>query len=552
VNAHQKADLDPASTHPRTEVPASKRQLVLIAISGLSNFPSVAIHSLVAHAYSNELVRQTWEIHTIHQLGASFQGLSTFKDLVRAVEQVSPELIGFSCYVWNLAKFRQLSRMLRKSLPLARFLWGGPEIDHGRLVTGELDSLDMAYAVFGEGERPFMELLLTLSTGTPELTAISGLAFRNNGKGRLTINSESTYTDRTLDLPSAYLKGAMQPELFTTSRFTALVETQRGCSFRCAYCFVGCHRPFIAYFDLDRVVDEIRFLKSRGVASITFSDPNFTSDLGRAKELVRRLITEGLTTSINVQLIPGFLDEELVRLFAQFNRAGGAGRVVAAVGIQSIHEKTLRTIHRPTNRDRIERTLRLLLDGGIFIKADVMIGLPGETAGDVASTLDYFIERFGSSHQHLLCCHQLIRLPGTELYDLAAQHGMVFQRSYEEEVFFESPEMPRVDVLRTLRRTAVVFRLLNHRGWSSKEFLSGASFGPEDHRVRDSFFRTRERRRLSNIELVDLLVDALLERLKDSGSLFTAPDFPLAEHWWWQRSPIEVSHEWLVDRLDRI
>ena len=105
-------------------------------------------------------------------------------------------------------------------------------------------------------------------------------------------------------------------------------------------------------------------------------------------------------------------------------------------------------------------------------------------------------------------------------------------------------------MLTCLRRTAVVFRLTNHRGWAGREFISEER--SQDVNIREAFFDARERLDLTNIELVDLLVEALMEHLKVRNSSCVQPDFPFAETWWWNLSAFEVRNDWILEYLENL
>jgi hypothetical protein len=105
-------------------------------------------------------------------------------------------------------------------------------------------------------------------------------------------------------------------------------------------------------------------------------------------------------------------------------------------------------------------------------------------------------------------------------------------------------------MLKCLRRTAVIFRLTNHRGWADREFISGRE--SSDASIRDEFFRTRDTLGCSNLQLVDGLIAAFTPELRERGSAFAHPDFPAAETWWWNYSALEVSNELILESLARM
>jgi hypothetical protein len=138
-------------------------------------------------------------------------------------------------------------------------------------------------------------------------------------------------------------------------------------------------------------------------------------------------------------------------------------------------------------------------------------------------------------------------LPGTELLDIAGKYQMQFTSEYEPHELYESPVLPRPDMLRSLRRTAAIFRLVNHSGWSDREFIFDRR--SRDTSVHDAYFRAKDRLRISNIALLDRVIDGLMVHL-DDRSYFVQDRFPYAETWWWNLSRNEVSKQWLVNFLD--
>jgi hypothetical protein len=141
-------------------------------------------------------------------------------------------------------------------------------------------------------------------------------------------------------------------------------------------------------------------------------------------------------------------------------------------------------------------------------------------------------------------------LPGTEILNVAKEHQMVFSSKKEPHEFIESPILPRKDMLRCLRRTAVIFRLVNHEGWTSTEFVRGGK--SRDTSIRNSFFSARDRLGVPNVGLIDILIDRLMPYLQEKHSYFAEDDFPYAETWWWTWSKREIPHDWLVECLNNL
>lgn len=529
----------------------TSKKAVLLGIAGSNNAFSLSVYSLKAYAYTDPEIRRSWDIAIIqHPLINVAQQAEKLPALAESVVAHAPDLIGFSCYMWNVNVCRALAEILRTGLPDAKILWGGPEIATDYIREGRYDGFEVDFCVAGEGELTFLELLRNLTFGTPELSSIKGLSFRGRDEQSFTVNYRRVPFKSLLEIPSPFLSGVVDDEVLFRRKVQANIETQRGCNLRCSYCIYHKDMGRVSYSSVDRTIDEVSYVVNKGVKDIRFVDANFSSSLDHAKGIMRGLIKKKFETTLMFELIPGFIDEELASLFAEFNALYEWNEVTLGIGVQTTNLDVLRKIRRAIKVEKFEQTFDLLQKYKIYAKIDLIIGLPSEDIGSIERTLEYMLGKLRGSQAHLLCCHVMRGLPGTELLEIAKDYGMVFSSKYEPHELVESPALPRTDMLQCLRRTGVVFRLINHRGWANKEFISG-KYASETS-VRDAFFATRDRLGISHVGLVDLIIDGLMEHLKARDSWFAQHDFPYAETWWWTRSAIEIRNEWILDYLARI
>lgn len=534
-----------------TETVSVTRNAVLVGIAGSNNAFSLSLYNLKAYAYTDPQIRKIWNLSVIqHPLINVTQQAERLPKLADTIVAQKPELVCFSCYMWNTSVFGSLAKMLRERLPKVRFVWGGPEIATDYILEGKYNDLEADFLVSGEGELTFLEILRHLSVGQPALANIQGLSYRESGGSSFKVNDKRNPFKSLLEIPSPFMAGVVDDEVLFRRKVQANIETQRGCSLRCSYCVYHKDMSKISYSSVDRTIDEVRYCINKGVRNIRFVDANFSSSLEHAKSVMRGLIKERFETKLMFELIPGFIDDELASLFAEFNALYEWNEVTLGIGVQTINLEVLRKIKRGIPIDRFEETFNLLQKYGIYAKIDLIIGLPGEDLASIERTLEYMLAKMRGSSKHLLCCHVMRGLPGTELLDIAKENGMVFSSKYEPHELQYSPILPRQDMLTCLRRTAVVFRLINHEGWSSREFISGRQ--SEKTSVRDAFFAAKDRLGLSHIDVVDMIIDGLMDELKPRGSWFVQDEFPYAETWWWNFSALEVPTEWIISYLDRL
>ena len=524
------------------------KKAVLLGIAGSNNAFCLSLYNLKSYAYTDPEIRSKWDVSVIqHPLIHVNQVSDKLPALVDQIVSSNPDLVGFSCYMWNVTVLHQLTTALRERLPETKLLWGGPEMATDYVKEGKFDEFNMDFCISGEGEATFLELLLALARETPVLDSINGLSFRGRGLGPFATNDKRVPFKSLLEIPSPFLSGVVDDEVLYRRNIQANIETQRGCSLRCSYCIYHKDMDRISYSSEERTIDEVRYVISKGVKNVRFVDANFASSLDHAKTIMRGLIRERFEAKLMFELIPGFLDEELAALFADFNAMYDWNEVTLGVGVQTINLDILRKIRRAIRKEKFEQTFDLLQKYNVYAKIDLIIGMPGEDIASIERTLEYMLDKLSGSQAHLLCCHVMRGLPGTELLEIAKEHGMVFSSKYEPHELVESPALPRQDMLKCLRRTGVIFRLINHSGWADRDFNSGE--GSTATNVRDAFFATRELLGISNIALIDLIIEGLMEHLKGRNSWFVRPDFPYAEAWWWNFSASEIRNEWIVDFL---
>jgi radical SAM superfamily enzyme YgiQ (UPF0313 family) len=521
---------------------------ILVGIAGSNNAFSLSLYNLKAFAYNVPEIRAKWDLSIIqHPLINVNRKDIEIPPLVSRIVESKPSLVGFSCYMWNVNVFNEIAKALRERIPDTKIIWGGSEMSSDFLLQGKFDKFEMDFCVSGEGEVTFLEFLKNQSFGVPEISSIPGLAYRDHSSEPFKINSKREALEVLHDVPSPFLTGVVDDEVLLRPKIEANIETQRGCNLRCSYCTYHKDMNSITYSSLDRVVSEVVFLVNKGVKRVRLVDANFSSDLNYAKEIIRAFIEKQFELRLMFELIPGFIDEELAALFEEFSCLHEFNDITLGVGVQSIKLDTNKAMRRGIKIEKFNYTFNLIKKHNLFAKIDLIIGLPGEDLIDIEASLEYMMETVRFGQGHLLCFHVLRGLPGTELLEIARKNNMTFSSEHEPHVFIESPDLPRKDMLKCLRRTAVVFRLTNHRGWAGREFISERK--SEDVNIRDAFFNARERLNLTNIELVDLLVEALMEHLKERNSWFVQPDFPFAETWWWNFSAFEVRNEWILDYL---
>jgi len=321
-----------------------------------------------------------------------------------------PEFVGLSLYLWNVERSLHLAREVKRRSPGTTILIGGPEVSADNPFVLEQGGMDAA--VTGEAEETFGLLMSRLLEGR-DVAGLPGVSVRTpSGMGPFGPPRHAGFALR--EYPSPYLEGLVPVE----PRRSAYIETVRGCRSHCTFCFYPRSSNVLRTLDIEPSAQLVAALKERGAREIVFLDPTFN----HRPEFVPLL---DALAKVNADRTLSFFAE--VR--AEGLTADHAARLAAAgftkleIGLQSVNPATLKRIKRGGSAEKVATAARMLHAVGIELLVDLIVGLPGDTALDVARGVDFLQEHgLGDSAQ----VFPLSLLPGTAMRSGAEQDGIVF------------------------------------------------------------------------------------------------------------------------------
>jgi radical SAM superfamily enzyme YgiQ (UPF0313 family) len=321
-----------------------------------------------------------------------------------------PDIAGFSCYVWNIKTLLAACREIRRRQPGILIVLGGPEVGPiAESVLAANPAVDVI--VRSEGEEPFAELVRCRARGDARFDSVNGIVFRD---GAQVVATPPAAILRDVNvLPSPYLT-APRP----LDRRVICIETQRGCVFRCNFCFYNKDLSIRnRRFDMDRVKQEIRGWLDRDVEEIYLMDPIFNLYADRAKEICRFIAAHNHRgVGIHAEVWAEFIDDEL----AQLMRA--ANFTFLEVGLQSTDDTALATVERRLKMQRFLAGVNALQACGLNWELQLIFGLPGDTRETFRRSLN-FAHRLDPPQ---LAVYPLLVLPGTELWRKAGELELKF------------------------------------------------------------------------------------------------------------------------------
>lgn len=325
--------------------------------------------------------------------------------ILQYVVDAEPDLVGLSCYQWNIERSLRLASGIKRRLPSCTIVMGGPEITPQN--TFLLRQKDFDIGVVGEGEEVWDRLLQSF----PNIPSIPGLLLQGEG-GQWHESNPPLRRSPLGRWPSPFLSGLLDSHLDGV----LWLETVRGCAYRCAYCYYHKQSPGLRTFPLDRIFKEVEQACNQDFKEIVFLDPCFT----RRPNLDALL--EGLSIR-NPDRRLHFLAEGNIETVDQrlAERMARAGFVRLEGGLQSVNKTALRNINRTFHARRFVQGTRSLQDCGIEVMVDLIAGLPGNALSDICNSLDWVVDH--EAYDSLML-YPLSLIAGTELFRRVSEFGL--------------------------------------------------------------------------------------------------------------------------------
>ena len=402
----------------------NKKKVILVSFNWAGHF-SLALGYLKVYALKDSFIRDNAGMEII-----DFDTeMLNVQQVVYYLIQSKPDIIGFSCYCWNIEKVLDTARIMKTISPELKIILGGPEAGPvGRKYLKEHRFIDAV--IKGEGEITFAELL-KVYLGEGRLEEIAGVSYRTDD--RIIENPDRPPIEDLSEIPSPYLEGVLTPR----DRVT-YIETYRGCMFKCHYCFEGKNTPKLRFFPEDRVKKEIELVLSRPeIKSFHFVDTvfNFKKDrLERIASMISAANRYGAELR-TVEIIAEFVDEETVALFKK------AHVISVETGPQTVNEDTLQKVNRFYKADKFKHGVRLLEDNGIEVTSDLIIGLPGDNFFKFVKSAKTIMDMKPTNVVFSI----LHVLPGTILYEKSNEFGLKFDDKAPHLVL-DVPDFPYEDI----------------------------------------------------------------------------------------------------------
>jgi radical SAM superfamily enzyme YgiQ (UPF0313 family) len=338
-----------------------------------------------------------------------------------------PDILACSVLGWNHRTFGSLAETFKQFRPDGWVLFGGTHVaNQGERTFRTFPEVDVV--VNGEGELVFRDLLLRYldGSGPDDLSAVDGISYR--GPGGEVVTTPPRGRIENLDvIPSPALSGAI--ELTDGQGWfrydVALMETNRGCPYKCAFCYWGgAVGQRVRAFSRERLRQELEIYASLKVHSICLCDANFGL-LPIDEEFVDDVIEIRARTGYPRALESSWAKNKSKVFYRIVRKMKEAGlRSSFTLALQTLDKSTLDLMNRRNMKvNEWEELVAWLNAEGLDCYAELIWGAPGET-------VESFLRGYDRLSQHVsrIAVYPVLLLPNTDYTEKRNEYGIVSVR----------------------------------------------------------------------------------------------------------------------------
>lgn len=412
-------------------------KILLAACNAKYIHSNLAVYSLQAYtaAHGHKIERAEYTIN------------NQLEDILEKIYRQKPDVLLFSCYIWNIEYVKELVSEFHKLRPEVPIWVGGPEVSfeterflrENPAVTG---------IMMGEGERTLTELCdyfeqceqdTQFTTKNREevqtelvrahaenekrtgdlseikekmLEKIDGISYRRSD-GTVAIQPLRSLLPMD-ELPFCYAN------LKDFEHRIIYYESSRGCPFSCSYCLSSVDKK-LRFRSLPLVYKELQFFIDAKVPQVKFVDRTFNCQHEHAMGIWKYIKEhDNGITNFHFEISADLLREDELELISDMR----PGLIQLEIGVQSTNGDTIREIHRTMRLEEVYRAVNRVKAGkNIHQHLDLIAGLPFE---------DY--QRFQQSFNDIYALHPqqlqlgfLKVLKGSYMYEHAQEYGLVYR-----------------------------------------------------------------------------------------------------------------------------
>lgn len=411
-------------------------KFLLAAVNAKYIHSNPGIYSLKAYAERTrgDLFPEGAGLPSVHVEIGEYTINNQMEQILEDIYRRKPDMVGFSCYIWNIVPCLELVRDLHKVLPDTDIWLGGPEVsfDAPELLGRESEVLGI---MKGEGEETFAALLNCYEKLGMSVRRSAGMSGCRDQEKKveefwesLSSLSAAAYRGKDGTIQDHPVRPVMDMSRipFLYSRLEGFenriiyYESSRGCPFSCSYCLSSVDKS-VRFRDLELVKRELDYFLENRVPQVKFVDRTFNCRKSHALEIWRHIKEhDNGVTNFHFEIAADLLDEEELELIGTMR----PGLIQLEIGVQSTNPRTIREIHRVMDLERLKKVVARINAGhNVHQHLDLIAGLPWE---DYSSFHRSFNEVYAMEPEQLQLGFLKV-LKGSFMYEQAENYGLVYR-----------------------------------------------------------------------------------------------------------------------------
>lgn len=334
-------------------------KFLLVAINSKYIHSNLAVYCLkAATAYSDKVYIREFTIN------------NQLEDILKNIYLEKPDVIGISCYIWNINCVKELLPELNKLLPGVKIWLGGPEVSYNtEEYAGRYENV--AGVIKGEGEAVFKELMDCYMEGREkDIPSIPGITTVSDGK---IIDNPCTLVYDMSDSVMPYYAAGYKEDDYKNK--IIYYESSRGCPFSCSYCLSSVDKH-LRFRNTELVLTDLKVFLDNKVALVKFVDRTFNCNREHSRKILRFIRdNDNGITSFHFEIAADILEDEDIRIMNSLR----PGLIQLEIGVQSTNQDTIKAIHRVMNLDKLRNNVTAIRKcRNIHMHLDLIAGLPYE------------------------------------------------------------------------------------------------------------------------------------------------------------------------------
>ncbi|WP_370942141.1 KedN5 family methylcobalamin-dependent radical SAM C-methyltransferase [Amycolatopsis sp. cg5] len=460
-----------------------------------------------------------------------------------------PDVLGFSVLGWNYRNFGALAEMFKQLNPRGLVVFGGNHVAYqSERVFREFPWVDVV--VNGEGEHTFHELITYVLNhpGEVDPAHVAGLSYRRpDGSAHTT--AERDRIDDLDVIPSPFLTGAI-PMTDDNGRFrydVALMETNRGCPYKCSFCYWGgAVGQRMRSFSAERLAAELDVFGFHQAPSIVLCDSNFgllEADEEFVELLIKTRERHGYPQALETSWAKN-KSNRFYKIVKQLQRHGFQSSFTLA--LQTLDDEALTGMLRKNMKvNQWESLVDWLNEEGLDCYAELIWGAPGETPESFLNGYDRLASKLSR-----IAVYPMLLLPNTSYTENREVHGFVTIRGEDDD--FEYVLANRTSTLaENMEMQRFIFwarvlgenQYLRHT-WQVTREIAGLTQSQVVSSFKSYFEASDEPAAVAVLNRIPVLAEspAIASALR---SLYHEPELEaLAQRWWREKMVPAFPREW--------